>query len=402
MGLFTNKKILLGITGSIAAYKSAFLVRLLIKEGAEVKVVMTPSSLSFISSLSLSTLSKNKVFYEISDGDAWNNHVELGLWADIMIIAPTSANTIGKMANGILDNMLLACYFSAKCPVFFAPAMDLDMWLHPANQSNINKLQQYGNIMIDPEDGELASGLIGTGRMAEPEHIIKELKNHFQKSQDLKGKKVLITAGPTHEHLDPVRFMGNNSSGKMGYALAIECANRGAEVTLVLGPTHLSLDNHSIKVIDVVSADEMYQQCLKIYKNQDIAIFTAAVADYTYKEKSETKIKKKENMLNLTLHKNVDIASELGKVKTKKQVNIGFALETNNEEVNAIDKLKRKNFNLIVLNSLNDKGAGFGHDTNKITIFSDKDSKGIPFKLKSKKEVATDIINQLVSYTLNK
>jgi len=391
-----GKKIILAISGSIAAYKAAALTRLLLKEGAEVKVLMTPSSTAFISPLTLSTLSKNKVHLDVIDGDDWDNHVELGLWADAMVIAPATANTIAKMANGICDTIVTAVYLSAKCPVFFAPAMDRDMWHHPATQKNITALEAYGNHLIDSEEGELASGLIGKGRMAEPETIVEKLSFFFEQTQDLKDKTVLITAGPTYEALDPVRFIGNHSSGKMGMALAEISAQRGAQVKLVLGPSSLNSQNQNIEIIRVKSSDDMYQASNTLHSEADIVIFAAAVADYTPENKSDKKIKKDGDTLTLTLKKTVDIAKTLGNNKRSNQVHIGFALETNNEEVFAQKKLEKKNFDFIVLNSLNDKGAGFKHNTNKVTIYTDKGEK-IPFDLKSKTEVAIDIINTLVN-----
>jgi phosphopantothenoylcysteine decarboxylase/phosphopantothenate--cysteine ligase len=390
-----GKKIILAISGSIAAYKSAYLLRQLIKASAEVKVLMTPASTAFISPLTLSTLSKNPVLTEVIDNDSWNNHVELGLWADLMIVAPATANTLAKMANGICDNIISAVYLSAKCPVFFAPAMDLDMWKHPSTQNNIGKLLGYGNHLIDVGDGELASGLIGKGRMAEPEEIFKVLESFLSKKKDLLHKKVLITAGPTHEALDPVRFIGNNSTGKMGIELAKECADRGAEVSLILGPSHLTVQYSNIQVIRVNSGEDMYQACQKIHSQTDICIFAAAVADYKPAEISKQKIKKTSSQLTIELVKTRDIASTLGQQKSSNQIHIGFALETENEAINAVGKLEKKNFDMIVLNSLNDKGAGFKHNTNKVTIFTNKNQK-FSFELKSKSEVAADIVNTLV------
>lgn len=391
-----GKKILLAITGSIAAYKAAVLTRLLIKKGAEVRVIMTPAGTKFISPLTLSTLSKNKVFTDVIDQQAWNSHVELGLWADAMLVAPATATTISKMASGNCDNIVTAVYLSAKCPVFVAPAMDRDMWLHPANQGNIEKLKSYGNHIIDVESGELASGLIGEGRMAEPESIIEKLSFFFARTNDLNGKKVLITAGPTHEALDPVRFIGNRSSGKMGIALAEECADRGAKVQLILGPGTVHTNHPAVIVTRIQSGEEMYQECLKHHEHADVVIFAAAVADYRPTETQEEKIKKSGDTLQIILEKTTDIAATLGNKKSKGQIHIGFALETSQEEEFANRKLEKKNFDFIVLNSLRDKGAGFQHDTNKITIFTDDGDKAA-YELKSKKEVATDIINTLVS-----
>lgn len=396
--MLAGKKILLGVSGSIAAYKSALLVRLLIKEGAEVKVVMTPSSHDFITPLTLATLSRNPVlthFVKDSTG-VWNNHVELGLWADALVIAPASANTLSKMASGICDNLLLAVYLSARCPVFFAPAMDLDMLQHPSTKDTILKLTSWGNQQINPGYGELASGLTGTGRMAEPEEILTHLNNFFSASTPLAGKKALVTAGPTHEALDPVRFIGNNSSGKMGYAIAEELANKGAEVILVSGPTSLTLSHPKINILHVTSAEEMYQACISMYSSTDISVLAAAVADYRPAQRADQKIKKTENAFTLELVKTHDIAAELGKLKKPGQFTVGFALETENEKSNAEKKRSAKNFDLIVLNSPNEPGAGFGHDTNKITLI-DKNNNATEFNLKSKKEVATDIVNAIIA-----
>jgi phosphopantothenoylcysteine decarboxylase / phosphopantothenate---cysteine ligase len=397
--MLAGKKILLGVSGSIAAYKSVLLIRLLVKEGAEVKVIMTPSAHDFITPLTLATVSKNPVltnFIKDSTG-VWNNHVDLGLWADVMLIAPASANTMAKMASGICDNLLLAVYLSARCPVLFAPAMDLDMLQHPSTKSNIQKLISWGNQLINPGHGELASGLVGTGRMAEPEEIIAQLTSHFKTSSPLTGKKALVTAGPTHEALDPVRFIGNNSSGKMGYAIAEELANQGAEVTLVSGPTSITVSNPNIKLLRVTSAEEMYQACVSHFTSTDITVLSAAVADYRPAQRADQKIKKSGDMLTIELIKTRDIAAELGKLKKKNQFTVGFALETENEKSNAEKKIADKNLDLIVLNSLNDAGAGFGHDTNKITLI-DKNNKATEFNLKSKKEVATDIVNAIMAH----
>ena len=391
------QKILLGVSGSIAAYKSLLLVRLLVKQGKEVKVVMTPAATEFVSQLTFSTLSKNEVYTEIIDDDSWSNHVELGLWADVMIIAPATANTLGKMANGLADNMLLASYLSAKCPVFFAPAMDLDMWHHPSTKNNVEKLISYGNHFIPVGHGELASGLVGEGRMAEPEEIVDFLDRFSKKKADLKGKKVFITAGPTKEAIDPVRFISNHSTGKMGIAIAEECVQRGASVTLILGPTDERPFFDDIQLIHVESAQEMLEAAQSVWDETDIAIFSAAVADYTPVEKSETKVKKKEGPLAIELKRTGDIAGSFGTRKTSNQFSVGFALETNNEEVNAVGKLNKKNFDIVVLNSLREKGAGFKHNTNKVTIFT-KDGGHEKYEVKSKRAVAVDIIDTLVFY----
>jgi len=391
-----GKKILLGVTGSIAAYKSAVLTRLLVKAGAEVKVIMTSASHDFITPLTLSTLSKNPVLTHFSKDETgqWNNHVELGLWADALIIAPASANTLAKMANGLCDNLLLAVYLSARCPVFFAPAMDLDMLKHPATSDNINKLKSFGNHLIKSGYGELASGLTGDGRLAEPEEITEQLQRFFDGGK-LKGKKALVTAGPTHEAIDPVRFIGNNSSGKMGFAIAEELALQGAEVILISGPTQEKATHPQINVKKVTSAEEMYEACKHVFASSDITVLSAAVADYRPASVAGQKIKKTDNDLSLTLTKTRDIAAELGKLKTNRQFIVGFALETENEKANAEKKIAAKNFDLIVLNSLNDKGAGFGHDTNKISIINRKNDVK-EFSLKSKKEVATDIVKAII------
>ena len=399
MSVLCGKKIILGVSGGIAAYKTAALVRLLIKAGAHVQVIMTPASLDFVTPLTLSTLSKNPVFYNFYDDDEgakWNNHVELGLWADLIIIAPATANTLSKMVNGNCDNLLIATYLSAKCPVYFAPAMDLDMYKHPSTLASFNSLQQFGNIIIPAEIGELASGLSGEGRMAEPENIITFLEADLSSKLPLKGKKILITAGPTYEAIDPVRFIGNHSSGKMGYELANEASNLGAEVILVSGPTSLKVNNNSIKLINVVSAKEMYDACLNQYDLTDVVIAAAAVADYKPKVASPQKIKKSEDSFNIELEKTQDILSTLGKLK-KNQFLIGFALETENEIENAKLKIQKKNLDLIVLNSLQDNGAGFGKSTNKVT-FIDKEFNIDPMELKLKKEVAVDILNKVINH----
>ncbi len=386
-----NKKILLGICGSIAAYKAATLVRLFVKQGAEVKVLMTNAATKFISPLTLSTLSKHSVHTSVIDGDSWNNHVEMGLWADLMIVAPATSTTLAKMRMGLCDNIVVATYLSAKCPVYFAPAMDLDMWKHPATKDNILQLQSYGNHLIPVGNGELASGLVGEGRMAEPEDILQFVKTHSSTQGKFKGKTVLITAGPTYEAIDPVRFIGNRSTGKMGTEIALAFANQGAKVYLILGPSIIKIDHPNIKVVRVVSAAQMCKEAVKKYKKADIAVMSAAVADYTPKTVASQKIKKKGGGLNIELERTQDIAAKLGSLKTSKQFNIGFALETNNEVASAKGKLKKKNFDMIVLNSLKDKGAGFAHNTNKVTIF-DKQGGVHKFKLKSKKEVALDIV----------
>lgn len=394
--MLNGKKILLGVTGSIAAYKATVLTRLLVKEGAQVKVIMSPAAHDFITPLTLSTLSKNPVLTEfIKDNSGqWNNHVELGLWADVMLIAPASANTLAKMATGQCDNLLLAVYLSARCPVFVAPAMDLDMLVHGSTKNNFQTLRSYGNHFIEPAHGELASGLVGNGRMAEPEEIVEHLRKHFSEGK-LAGKKTLITAGPTYEAIDPVRFIGNHSSGKMGFAIAERLAAEGANVTLVTGPTQQHTTNTNIHVIRVTSAEEMYTACSSIFPSSDITVLSAAVADYKPVHKADQKIKKKEDTLVLELTKTKDIAASLGKLKQPGQVLVGFALETEQEQANALKKLESKNFDLIVLNSLNDTGAGFGFDTNKITII-DRNQQVQKFELKSKNEVAADIVKAII------
>ena len=398
MSVLSGKKVLLGVTAGIAAYKTASLVRLFIKSDAEVKVIMTPASKDFITPLTLSTLSKNPVhstFYNKEDeNELWNNHVELGLWADIMLIAPATANTLSKMINGTCDNLLLATYLSAKCPVYFAPAMDLDMYIHPSTTINLDKLQHFGNLLIPATSGELASGLVGKGRMAEPEDIVTFIENDIVAKLPLRGKKVLITAGPTYEAIDPVRFIGNHSSGKMGCELAKTAANLGAEVILVIGPSSQKVAHSFIKRIDVKSAEEMYDACHQYFKNVDIAICSAAVADYRPKNIASQKIKKKDASLVIELEKTKDILASLGEIK-KEQFLVGFALETNNELAHAKGKLQRKNLDIIVLNSLQDKGAGFATDTNKITII-DAALNETAFELKSKTAVSKDIINEII------
>lgn len=390
-----RKKILLGITGSIAAYKAAMLTRLLIKKGAEVQVVMTSSAADFITPLTLSTLSKHPVHADVSSDEGWNNHVDIGLWADAMVIAPATANTLAKLANGLCDNMVTATYLSARCPVFVAPAMDVDMWHHPSTQSNIQRIQSYGNHLIPVGTGELASGLVGEGRMAEPEDIVQHLSDFFAQQQDFTGRTILVTAGPTYETIDPVRFIGNHSSGKMGVAIAEELASRGAKVHLVLGPSRLSTSHPSIMLQRVRTAEEMYQASINIFEQCNAAIMAAAVADYRPKNVSDVKIKKKEGDMFIELERTKDIAANLGQMKKDGQILVGFALETNNEMKNAQGKLVRKNFDFIVLNSLKDKGAGFNHNTNKITIVR-KDNIIRKFELKTKRAVAGDIANEIL------
>lgn len=395
--MLKGKKIIVGITGSIAAYKAAIFVRLLMKSEAEVKVVMTSAAKDFITPLTLSTLSKNPVLSEFTSGSEgeWNNHVELGLWADVMVIAPASANTIGKMANGLCDNLLLATYLSARCPVFVAPAMDLDMYQHPSVTQNLTALKSFGHHVIAAEDGELASGLSGVGRLAEPEHLIQHLESFFSSKKKLEGKKVLITAGPTYEAIDPVRFIGNHSSGKMGYALAEAAFQQGAEVNLISGPTHLAAPSAGIQLIKVTSGSEMFEAAESLFKSSDINVFASAVADYAPVRVADQKIKKAGNEMTIELAKTIDIAKTLGAQKSEKQFHVGFALETENEVAHAQQKITSKNFDLIVLNSLNNQGAGFGHETNKISII-DKANNIQDFELKSKTEVAQDIINAII------
>jgi phosphopantothenoylcysteine decarboxylase/phosphopantothenate--cysteine ligase len=394
--MLAGKKILLGVSGSIAAYKAAFLTRLLVKSGAEVKVIMTPSAHDFITPLTLATLSKNPVLthFTKSDTGEWNNHVELGLWADALVVAPATANTLAKMVAGICDNLLTAVYLSARCPVFFGPAMDLDMLQHPSTRRNIETLERWGHHQLNPTFGELASGLIGTGRMAEPQEIVTYLENFFSGSP-LKGKKALVTAGPTYEALDPVRFIGNHSTGKMGFAIAEELSRQGAQVTLVTGPTNLNTSISGIEIVSVTSAEEMYQACVAHFENTDVTVLSAAVADYKPATLADQKIKKTSQVLTIELVSTRDIAAELGKLKKNGQLVVGFALETENERANAEKKIKSKNFDLIVLNSLQDAGAGFGHDTNKITLIDAKNN-ATEFNLKSKKEVARDIVKAII------
>lgn len=389
-------RIILGVSGSIAAYKAAHLTRLFIKKGAEVQVLMTSSASDFITPLTLSTLSKRDVISDVHSETAWNNHVELGLWADALVIAPATANTLAKLANGLCDNILSAVFLSARCPVFVAPAMDVDMWHHPATRANIQRLESFGVHVIPVEHGELASGLVGDGRMAEPENIVAFLDNILQNNakKTLVGKKAFVTAGPTFEPLDPVRFLGNHSTGKMGIAIAEALSHRGASVTLVLGPTDLTPEDAQIKVISVQTAQQMFEACSAIFPDTDIAVLAAAVADYRPKVFSETKIKKQDEDITLELVKTVDIAASLGKIKTPAQILVGFALETNNEAQNALLKLEKKNLDFIVLNSMRDQGAGFGHDTNKISILK-RDGARVDFLLKSKKAVAEDIVAEI-------
>ena len=402
--MLKGKKILLGVCGSIAAYKSAYLVRSLVKEGAEVKVIMTEAACSFVEPLTFSTLSRNSVFTFFStDEQSWNSHVELGFWADIFVIAPASANTLAKLASGLCDNLLTATYLSAKCPVVVTPAMDLDMWKHPATQYNINVLRRFGNEIINVNFGELASGLVGEGRMAEPEEVLDYLKKRFEvqkKRADyfkrITGKRILITAGPTIESIDPVRYISNHSTGKMGFAIAEELASLGADVTLVKGPTSYNPEVKGIKIIPVSSAQEMYEASIKAFPKADVAILAAAVADYRPVTIAREKIKKNSESFRIDLVKNPDILESLGKKKSKKQILVGFALETEDEYSNATQKLKSKNLDMIVLNSLRDKGAGFGYDTNKITILNKAGLKK-SFSLKGKPDVARDIIDEVIN-----
>ncbi|WP_205943523.1 bifunctional phosphopantothenoylcysteine decarboxylase/phosphopantothenate--cysteine ligase CoaBC [Pedobacter polaris] len=394
--MLSNKNIILGVCGSIAAYKSALLVRSLIKAGANVKVILTADASNFITPLTLATLSKNPVYTQYFEAETgvWSNHVELGLWADYMVIAPASANTIGKMANGLCDNLLTAVYLSAKCPVYIAPAMDLDMWKHESTQENIEQLKGFGNTIIAPNKGELASGLFGEGRMAEPDEIVAFLNQEIKKSLPLLGKKVLVSAGPTYEAIDPVRFIGNHSSGKMGFAIANEMLALGADVTLITGPTTEKASS-ALNRIDVISAADMLTACNANFEQSDITVMSAAVADYTPVEVAYHKIKKKDDGLSINLKKTVDILAGLGKVKKEDQILVGFALETDQEEMYAKDKLHKKNLDLIILNSLNDKGAGFKTETNKITIFNRALVK-TSFQTKSKREVAKDICAEIL------
>jgi len=393
--MLQGKKILLGVTGSIAAYKSIYLVRLFVKAGAEVKVIMTPSAKDFVSTLTLSTLSRNPVLVDLFDEQSWANHVMLGRWADVMVVAPLSCNTLSKMANGQCDNLLLAAYLSATCSVVVAPAMDEDMWNHPATKNNLRKLELYGTKIIPVEKGDLASGLHGDGRMAEPEQIIQYITTNFFLTRPLAGKKAMVTAGPTYEPIDPVRFIGNHSSGKMGMAIAKELHSRGADVTLILGPSQLDFSANGISVIKVKTADEMYKASNDIFGKTDIAVMAAAVADYSPVTTENEKIRKTEEKFTLELTKTKDILKSLGEKKKPGQVVVGFALETTNEKQNALDKLLKKNADLIVLNSLMDEGAGFGYDTNKITIF-EKGGQEFSFPRKSKMDVAKDIVDTII------
>ncbi len=395
--MLKGKKILLGITGSIAAYKSIFLVRLLVKAGAEVKVVLTPAAKDFVSTLTLSTLSRNPVLVDLFDEQSWSNHVMLGRWADLMLIAPLSCNTLAKMAHGQCDNLLMAVYLSATCPVIVAPAMDEDMWHHPTTTSNLDKLNSFGNRVIPVEKGDLASGLHGEGRMAEPETILRYLQDNFFLIGPLNGKKAVVTAGPTYEPIDPVRFIGNHSSGKMGIAIAKELQQRGADVTLIAGPMDPIPSSNGMAVIRVNTAEEMYEACAGVFKESDLAIMSAAVADYTPVVKAKEKIKKTDEHFAIELTRTKDILKSLGEKKKPGQILVGFALETTNEKANAKDKLSKKNADMIVLNSLNDEGAGFGLDTNKITIF-EKGGEEIGFPTKSKTEVAKDIVDTIIRF----
>lgn len=399
MSILSGKKVVLGVTAGIAAYKSAYIVRELIKRGAEVKVIMTPAARDFVTPLTLSTLSKNEVLSSFTQEDdqnaQWNNHVEIGLWADVILIAPATANTLSKMAHGTCDNLLLAVYLSANCPVYYAPAMDLDMYKHPSTIKSFEQLNRFGNIQIPAGIGELASGLVGQGRMAEPAEIVSFLENHMLQSSPLFGKHILITAGPTYEAIDPVRFIGNHSSGKMGFALANAAAALGAEVSLVSGPTALDTQHPAIKLIRVTTAQQMLEHCKAIFPETNLAILSAAVADYRPAEAADQKIKKKDDHLKIELVKNPDILGYLGQNKSG-QILVGFALETENELENAWGKIQKKNLDLIVLNSLRDPGAGFGKDTNKVTLI-DRDNKATPFEVKDKVEVAADILDFILN-----
>ncbi len=397
--MLTGKKIIIGITGSIAAYKIPFIIRLLKKAGAEVQILMTPAARDFVTPLTLATLSERPVlidFFNKDDGE-WSSHVELGLWADLLLMAPVSANTMAKMAVGIADNLLLTTILSARCKVFFAPAMDLDMYKHPTTSENIKKLQSFGYRLIKPVEGELASGLKGCGRLEEPEIIFNHIEEFFNVSLPFSGKKVMITAGPTFEPIDPVRFIGNFSSGKMGVEIAKALANQGAEVNLITGPISIDVENQGINVIKVTTAAEMHVECLKIFPDSDIAIMSAAVADFTPDTISPEKIKKEKGLKSISLKPTIDILSELGRNKKEGQILVGFALETDNEKANARKKLVNKNLDVIVLNSLNDVGAGFGHDTNKVTILT-ADGNELMFELKTKQEVALDLLTVLSTY----
>jgi phosphopantothenoylcysteine decarboxylase/phosphopantothenate--cysteine ligase len=394
MSSLKGKNIILGISGSIAAYKAAYLVRLLIGEGCDVRVIMTSSACDFISPLTFSTLSKNPVATNVHDGESWTNHVEWGLWADAMVIAPATAHTIARCSFGFSSDMLTATYLSARCPVFFAPAMDLDMWEHPATLENISRLQSFGNFIIDVGTGELASGLIGPGRMAEPQEILERLIEYFRFKQDMTGFKVLINAGPTYEAIDPVRYVGNHSTGKMGVAIAEEFSDRGSDVTLVLGPGSVLPTDDRINIEKVTSADEMFLACDSHFSSSDITVLAAAVADYKPGVIAQEKIKKGAESMSIDMVKTPDIAAALGKKKRKDQILVGFALETKDAESNAFEKLHQKNMNMIVLNNPKEEGAGFGHDTNKVT-FLYPDNKQVNFELKSKQDVAHDIVDAI-------
>lgn len=396
--MLSGKKILIGITGGIAAYKVPLLVRLLKKAGAEVQILFSPMAHEFVTPLTLSTLSGNPILTDFHNPESgeWNSHVELGMWADLFLIAPVTASTMGKMVNGIADNLLVTTYLSAKCPVILAPAMDLDMYKHPSTKENVSRLKAFGHTIVEPTEGELASGLCGEGRMEEPEELFKIIQYHLKKKAELENKSVLVTAGPTYEAIDPVRFIGNHSSGLMGYSLAEELASRGAKVTLISGPTHLIIEHPNIHLIRVQSADEMYEASIGKFLDVDIAILSAAVADYKPEKIASQKIKKSTKTPEIKLIPTLDILAELGKLKTKNQLLIGFALETDNELENAKKKLKNKKLDFIVLNSLNDDGAGFGHPTNKVTII-DSQENIVDFDLKSKKEVAIDIVQKVVT-----
>ncbi|NLR90842.1 MULTISPECIES: bifunctional phosphopantothenoylcysteine decarboxylase/phosphopantothenate--cysteine ligase CoaBC [Flammeovirga] len=396
--ILEGKKILIGVTGGIAAYKIALLVRLLKKQKAEVQLIMTEASKQFITPVTLSTLSENPVLSQYANEETgeWNSHVKLGLWADLMIIAPATANTMAKMANGLCDNLLMATYLSARCPVMIAPAMDLDMFIHPSTTRNINTLESYGHIIVDAEEGELASGLVGKGRMAEPEHIIDAVETFFGKTEHLplKGKKALVTAGPTKERIDPVRFITNGSTGKMGYAIADELAKQGAEVTIISGPVNVSTSQKQVTIVDIESAQDMFEAVNERFESTDICVFTAAVADYTPSQVSSSKIKKKDGDMGIEMKRTIDIAKTMGEKKTSQQITVGFALETDNELDNAKGKLQKKNVDFVVLNSLKEKGAGFGHDTNKVYIVSTEQVVELP--LLSKKKVAEHIVDEII------